>query len=82
MAEVAIHDGPAPTASSSQNPDAPPSSAGSAGHSGAVEPAHLPVLSDELKDRLDKVIYSDVCCRSGLPLGLADMDANLCRSVL
>lgn len=59
MADVAVQEGPAPAPSSPPNPD-PPSSAGSGGQLATVEPAQPPVLSDELKGRLDKVIYSDV----------------------
>jgi hypothetical protein len=60
MADAVVHDG-APAPSSPPNPDRP-SSAGSAGQLAAVEPAPAqpPVLSDEMKARLDKVIYSDV----------------------
>lgn len=50
MTDFAAHDGPS-------DPSGPPSSAGL---SSAVEAAHVAVISDELKARLDKVIYSDV----------------------
>lgn len=57
MADVSLHDGPA----SSPREDAPPSSAGSqpAAPLEAAPPAPS-AMSDELKGRLDKVIYSDV----------------------
>lgn len=55
MADSALHDSPA------HDPDAPPSSAGSTGHPGALEPRPGPApMSEELKGRLDKVVYSDV----------------------
>ncbi|KAE8415115.1 hypothetical protein BDV36DRAFT_285650 [Aspergillus pseudocaelatus] len=54
MADVSLHDGPAPSAPSPRDADAPPASADSAGHS--VTPA----ISDELKARMDKVVYSDI----------------------
>lgn len=58
-----LYDAP-PGASSPRDPDAPPLSAGrsSAGQSGGVD-AHPvpPPISDEVKARLDKVVYSDVC---------------------
>ncbi|PYI02157.1 RhoGAP-domain-containing protein [Aspergillus sclerotiicarbonarius CBS 121057] len=55
MADAALHDSPAP------DPDARPSSDGSAGHPGALElRPGPPPMSDELKARLDKVIYSDI----------------------
>lgn len=63
MAEVAIHDGAAPH--SPANPDRR-SSAGSGGQLAPAEPAEPPGLSDELKARLDKVIYSDVSSQLGL----------------
>lgn len=60
MADIPIHDGPAPAASSPRE-DKPPSSAGSQSAPAAEVPVAPPaVLSDELKARLDKVIYSDV----------------------
>ncbi|KAJ5114677.1 hypothetical protein NUU61_000436 [Penicillium alfredii] len=54
--------------------DAPPSSAGrsSIGHSGAVEPPQESI-SDELKARLDKIIYSDI--------GITTLLARLKQSV-
>ena len=56
MADAALHDSPAP------DPDARPSSDGSAGHPGALElRPGPPPMTEELKARLDKVIYSDVC---------------------
>ena len=58
MTDVAIQDGHTPVASSPM--DARPSSAGSAGQSGAFELAQPSVFTDELKGRLDKIIYSDV----------------------
>ncbi|RAH58164.1 Rho GTPase activator [Aspergillus piperis CBS 112811] len=55
MADSALHDSPA------HDPDAPPSSAGSTGHPGALEPRPGPApMSEELKGRLDKVVYSDI----------------------
>ncbi|PIG83663.1 Rho GTPase activator (Rgd1) [Aspergillus arachidicola] len=54
MADVSLHDGPAPSAPSPRDADAPPASADSAGHSAT------PAISDELKARMDKVIYSDI----------------------
>ncbi|TPR05026.1 WD domain, G-beta repeat family protein [Aspergillus niger] len=55
MADSALHDSPA------HDPDAPPSSAGSTGHPGALEPRPGPApVSEELKGRLDKVVYSDI----------------------
>ncbi|KAE8139630.1 hypothetical protein BDV38DRAFT_269787 [Aspergillus pseudotamarii] len=54
MADVSLHDGPAPSAPSSRDADAPPASADSAGHSAT------PAISDELKARMDKVVYSDI----------------------
>lgn len=59
MADIPIHDGPAPTASSPRE-DKPPSSAGSQSAPAEAPVAPPAVLSDELKARLDKVIYSDV----------------------
>jgi hypothetical protein len=58
MADVATPDGSAPIVPLLRDPDAPPSSAGSAGQS-EVRPAPPP-MTEELKARLDKVIYSDV----------------------
>jgi hypothetical protein len=58
MADVATPDGSAPVVPVLRDPDAPPSSAGSAGQS-EVRPGPLP-MTEELKARLDKVIYSDV----------------------
>ncbi|KAF7585338.1 hypothetical protein BBP40_011222 [Aspergillus hancockii] len=54
MADIGLHDGPAPSAPSPRDVDAPPASAGSAGHSGP------PAISEEVKARMDKVIYSDI----------------------
>ncbi|KAB8258159.1 hypothetical protein BDV32DRAFT_126191 [Aspergillus pseudonomiae] len=51
MADVSLHDGPAPSAPSPRDADAPRASADSAGHS---------AISDELKARMDKVVYSDI----------------------
>ncbi|RAK76699.1 putative Rho GTPase activator (Rgd1) [Aspergillus fijiensis CBS 313.89] len=43
------------------DPDAPPSSAGSAGHSAANDlRSGPPPMTEELKARMDKVIYSDI----------------------
>ena len=56
MADIAIPEGPVPAASSPRE-DAPPSSAGSPLE---APPAAPPALSDEVKARLDKIIYSDV----------------------
>ncbi|PYH98736.1 RhoGAP-domain-containing protein [Aspergillus ellipticus CBS 707.79] len=55
MVDAPLHDSPAP------DPDAPPSSAGSAGLLGAIEPRPgPPPMTEELKARLDKVMYSDI----------------------
>ncbi|PWY67498.1 RhoGAP-domain-containing protein [Aspergillus heteromorphus CBS 117.55] len=55
MVDAPLHDSPV------IDPDAPPSSAGSAGLPGAVEPRSGPSpMTEELKARLDKVIYSDI----------------------
>ncbi|KAL3454030.1 hypothetical protein BJX65DRAFT_301826 [Aspergillus insuetus] len=62
MADTTLHDGPAPNTPSSGDPGAPPLSAGSAAPSATgleIRPAP-PVLPEELKARLDKVIYSDI----------------------
>ncbi|KAA8645650.1 hypothetical protein EYZ11_002488 [Aspergillus tanneri] len=59
MADAAVHEGPAPTSSSSGGPDAPPLSADSASHSAETRPGP-PVISEEVKARLDKVVYSDI----------------------
>lgn len=59
MADLTTHDGPAPAASSPRE-DRPPSSAGSQSAPAEAPVAQPAVLSDELKARLDKVIYSDV----------------------
>ncbi|KAL4922185.1 hypothetical protein BDW62DRAFT_173140 [Aspergillus aurantiobrunneus] len=60
MADATLHDGPAPNTPSS--PGVPPLSAGSAAPSapGLEVRAAPPVLSEELKARLDKVIYSEI----------------------
>lgn len=60
MTDVAAQDALTPAASPPREPDPRPASAGSAGQSGAVELAQPPALTEELKARLDKVIYSDV----------------------
>ncbi|KAL2866020.1 putative Rho GTPase activator (Rgd1) [Aspergillus lucknowensis] len=62
MADATLHDGPAPNTPSSGDPGAPPLSAGSAAPSAeALEIRPVPaVLSEEVKARLDKVIYSDI----------------------
>jgi len=62
MADAALQDGPAPNTPSSGDPGVPPLSAGSAAPSapGLEARADLPVVSEELKARLDKVIYSEV----------------------
>ncbi|OGM45952.1 Rho GTPase activator (Rgd1) [Aspergillus bombycis] len=54
MADVSLHDGLAPSAPSPRDADAPPAGADSAGHSAT------PAISDELKARMDKVVYSDI----------------------
>jgi hypothetical protein len=54
MADIGLHDGPSPSAPSPRDADAPPTSADSAGQSGP------PAISEEVKARMDKVIYSDV----------------------
>ncbi|BCS22929.1 putative Rho GTPase activator (Rgd1) [Aspergillus puulaauensis] len=62
MADTALQDGPAPNTPSSGDPGVPPLSAGSAAPSapGLEARADLPVVSEELKARLDKVIYSEI----------------------
>ncbi|PLB39290.1 putative Rho GTPase activator (Rgd1) [Aspergillus candidus] len=61
MADVALPDSAAPANSSPHEPDAPPLSAVSGGPAGGTEPPSDPLsISDELKARLDKVIYSDI----------------------
>ena len=61
MADVALPDSAAPANSSPHEPDAPPLSAGSGGPAGGTDPPSDPLaVSDELKARLDKVIYSEV----------------------
>lgn len=60
MADVAAQDSFVPSASPPRDPDAPRSSADSAAQLGPVEPAQPPAISEELKGRLEKVIYSDV----------------------
>ncbi|KAM0109733.1 Rho GTPase-activating protein [Aspergillus fumigatus] len=71
MAEVAAPDGSAPIVPVLRDPDAPPSSAGSAGQS-EVRPGPPP-MTEELKARLDKVIYSDI--------GITTLLARLKQSV-
>ncbi|RHZ70525.1 hypothetical protein CDV55_104767 [Aspergillus turcosus] len=71
MADVATPDGPAPIVPLLRDPDAPPSSAGSAGQS-EVRPGPPP-MTEELKARLDKVIYSDI--------GITTLLARLKQSV-
>ncbi|KAL4885013.1 hypothetical protein BJY04DRAFT_181165 [Aspergillus karnatakaensis] len=61
MADVTLHDGLVPNTPSSGEP-VPPLSAGSAAPSATgleIRPTP-PVLSEELKARLDKVLYSDI----------------------
>ncbi|KAE8395308.1 hypothetical protein BDV23DRAFT_178832 [Aspergillus alliaceus] len=53
MADVSLNDGSA-LSQSPRDADAPPTSAGSDAHSAS------PVISDEVKARMDKVIYSDI----------------------
>ncbi|KAJ0422111.1 hypothetical protein BJY00DRAFT_311509 [Aspergillus carlsbadensis] len=61
MADSTLHDGAAPNTPSSRDPGAPPLSAGSAAPSATgLEIRPTPVLPEELKARLDKVIYSDI----------------------
>ncbi|KAL4969996.1 putative Rho GTPase activator (Rgd1) [Aspergillus stella-maris] len=62
MADASLHDGPAPNTPSSGEPGVPPLSAGSAAPPSAsgLEVRASPVVSEELKARLDKVIYSDI----------------------
>ncbi|KAL4939061.1 hypothetical protein BDV06DRAFT_199593 [Aspergillus oleicola] len=62
MADATLHDGPAPNTPSSGDPGVPPLSAGSAAPPSAsgLEVRAPPVVSEELKARLDKVIYSDI----------------------
>lgn len=62
MADATLHDGPAPNTPSSGDPGVPPLSAGSADPSapGLEVRSAAPVISEELKARLDKVIYSEV----------------------
>ncbi|KAL5337556.1 hypothetical protein BJX70DRAFT_369120 [Aspergillus crustosus] len=60
MADATFHDGLVPNTPSSGDP-VPPLSAGSAAPSAGLEIRPTPpVVSDELKARLDKVIYSDI----------------------
>uniref|UniRef100_A0ABR4ITY8 Rho GTPase activator n=1 Tax=Aspergillus cavernicola TaxID=176166 RepID=A0ABR4ITY8_9EURO len=62
MADASLHHGPVPNTPSSGDPNAPPLSAGSAAPSATgfeVRPAPT-VISEELKGRLDKVIYSEI----------------------
>lgn len=84
MADVAVHDSPAPTGSPPRDPDARPSSSGSTAQSGAIEhPVQTPVVSEELKGRLDKVIYSDVRPAPRVALmAMTDNGAQFYRSVL
>ncbi|RDW86160.1 putative Rho GTPase activator (Rgd1) [Aspergillus mulundensis] len=62
MADATLHDGPAPNTPSPGDPGVPPLSAGSGAPSGPGFEirAGPPVVSEELKARLDKVIYSDI----------------------
>ncbi|KAL4799403.1 hypothetical protein BDV19DRAFT_355026 [Aspergillus venezuelensis] len=62
MADASLHDGPAPNTPSSGEPGVPPLSAGSAAPPSAsgLEVRAPPVVSEDLKARLDKVIYSDI----------------------
>ncbi|KAL6233551.1 hypothetical protein BDW75DRAFT_251934 [Aspergillus navahoensis] len=62
MADATLHDGPAPNTPSSGDPGVPPLSAGSGAPSasGPEVRAGAPIVSEELKARLDKVIYSDI----------------------
>lgn len=61
MADVPIPDGSAPGAPSPRDYDAPPLSADSNGQLGAAEVrSGPPAMTEEMKARLDKVIYSDV----------------------
>ncbi|KAL3472651.1 hypothetical protein BJX99DRAFT_211608 [Aspergillus californicus] len=62
MADVTLHDGFAPHSPSSGDPIAPPLSAGSAAPSATGLEVRPPpsVVSEELKARLDKVIYSEI----------------------
>ncbi|KAI9374666.1 hypothetical protein BJX61DRAFT_532213 [Aspergillus egyptiacus] len=62
MADATLHDGPAPNTPSSGDPVAPGLSAGSATPSitGLETCPAPPVISEELKSRLDKVIHSDI----------------------
>ncbi|CBF76878.1 hypothetical protein AN4745.2 [Aspergillus nidulans FGSC A4] len=62
MADPTLHDGPAPNTPSSGDQGVPPLSAGSGAPSasGLEARAGAPVVSEELKARLDKVIYSDI----------------------
>ncbi|GFF45738.1 Rho GTPase activator (Rgd1), putative [Aspergillus lentulus] len=71
MADVATPDGSAPIIPVLRDPDAPPSSAGSAGLS-EVRPGPPP-MTEEVKARLDKVIYSDI--------GITTLLARLKQSV-
>ncbi|KAL4924930.1 putative Rho GTPase activator (Rgd1) [Aspergillus undulatus] len=61
MADGTLHDGPAPNTPSSGDPG-PPLSAGSAAPPSAsgLEVRPPPVVSEELRARLDKVIYSEI----------------------
>ncbi|EAW09221.1 putative Rho GTPase activator (Rgd1) [Aspergillus clavatus NRRL 1] len=61
MADVPIPDGSAPGAPSPRDYDAPPLSADSNGQLGAAEVrSGPPAMTEEMKARLDKVIYSDI----------------------
>ncbi|KAL3466787.1 hypothetical protein BJX64DRAFT_249912 [Aspergillus heterothallicus] len=62
MADTTLYDGPTPNSPSSGDPAAPPLSAGSAAPSATgLEVRSTPaILPEELKARLDKVIYSDI----------------------
>lgn len=71
MSDLALHESTAlPTLS-----DAPPSGTGRSSPSHGVEQTHDPV-SDELKARLDRVIYSDVREHGNPPVD-AEQNENL-----
>lgn len=56
--------------------DAPPSSAGRSSLDGPIDQPQAAV-SDELKERLDKIVYSEVSCHEA-QLGVAQCRRTLC----
>lgn len=79
MSDTAL---PEPTALPVHSSDAPPSSAGrsSPGPSGPVDqpPAVIP---DEVKERLDKIVYSEVSCYQ-LQLGFREIEKAMLIQLL